>query len=270
MKQDKSKTLSPEHKLFLKKIETQKVVVLLLQIGAFIAFLGLWELLTYVGFLDSFFVSSPTRIVKMLGNLISSNEMAIHVWYTLFETILGFSISMVLAISIALILWWNAIMQRVFDPYLVILNSLPKIALGPVIIIWVGNGISAIVAMCVLICVIVATLSLLSAYRSVEKEKIMLMESMGATKWQILTKLILPATVPELMSVLKIIVGLSWVGTIMGEYLSSQYGLGSLIVYGGIVFNLDLVMASTFLLCVMAGLMYFTVHFIEKRITQHR
>lgn len=262
--------MSKEHIKYITKKRNEKILVVALQIMVFLTFIGLWELLTAIGTVDSFFVSSPSRIVKTLKMLFTTNEMLVHIWTTLYETVLGFTISMVLAIFIALTLWWNGLMHRVFDPYLVIMNSLPKIALGPMIIIWVGNGTNAIIAMCVLICVIIATLSMLNAYRSVEKEKIVLMQSMGASKWQILTKLILPATLPDLMSVLKITVGMAWVGTIMGEYLSSRYGLGSLIVYGGIVFKLDLVVTATFLLCVMAGIMYFIVYLFERRFAKKR
>ena len=149
------------------------------------------------------------------------------------------------------------------DPYIVVLNSLPKIALGPIIIIWVGAGTKAIIVMCILICVIITTLSILGSFLSCDKDKILLMKSMNAKKYQIFFKLIVPNSMLDFISVLKINVGMSWVGTIMGEYLVSKAGLGYLIVYGGTVFKLDLVMTSTVILCFLAGLMYFIVSRIE-------
>jgi len=147
---------------------------------------------------------------------------------------------------------------------LVVLNSLPKIALGPLIIIWVGAGTSAIITICVLICIVITIITMLNAFLSCDNDKILLMKSMGANKFKILYKLVLPFSIPNFISMLKINVGMSWVGSIMGEYLSSSAGLGYLIVYGSQVFRLDLVMTSTVLLCILAGLMYFVVALIEK------
>jgi NitT/TauT family transport system permease protein len=161
-------------------------------------------------------------------------------------------------------------LNSVLEPYLIILNSLPKIALGPLIIIWVGIGTKAIVTMGVLICVVITIINLLNGYLGVSNEKIMLLRSMGANKFQILTKLIIPATLPNFMATLKINLGMAWVGVIMGEYLSSKAGLGYLLVYGGQVFKLDLVMTSIVLLCILSGVMYGIISILEKFITKKR
>ena len=166
-------------------------------------------------------------------------------------------------------LWRFVKLRRVLEPYIVVLNALPKIALGPIIIIWVGAGAQAIIVMTVLICIIVTVISVLNGFMAVDEGKILLMRSMGATKLQILTKLILPANVPALVNMLKINVGLAWVGTIMGEYLVSTAGLGYLIIYGSQVFKMDLVMASTVILCILATVMYLGVAAIE-RVTKKR
>ena len=171
---------------------------------------------------------------------------------------------------IAIILWWNETIRKVLDPYIVVINSLPKIALGPILIVWVGVGTKAIVAMDILIMIVITIISMLNSFTSCDQGKIMLMQSMRANKFQILFKLILPNSLCDFISVLKINVGLTWVGTIMGEYLASKAGLGYLIVYGGQVFKLDLVMASTVILCVLAAIMYFVVAFIEKQVYKHR
>jgi len=188
----------------------------------------------------------------------------------LYETLLGFVISTVLGVLIAIILWWSETLRKILDPYIVVLNSLPKIALGPIVIIWFGAGMQSIIVICILITIIITIISMLNAFRSCDKDKILLMQSMGANKFQILYKLILPASVPQFISVLKISIGMSWVGSIMGEYLISSAGLGYLIVYGSQVFKLDLVMASTLLLCILASLMYVIVNYIEKLVNKKR
>lgn len=255
--------------LYLKKRRNKKLRVLGLQIALLAAFIGFWELLTRCGVLDAFFFSSPSRIVVKLGELFKQDFLR-HIGITLLECLLGFSISMAAGLVVAVLLWWSDTLRRVLDPYIVVLNSLPKIALGPIIIIWVGTGMKSIVVMTFLICIVVTVLSFLAGFLSVDKGHIFLMRSMGASKLQILFKLVLPYSVPELISVLKINVGLAWVGVIMGEYIMSSAGLGHLIIYGGQVFQIDLVMAAIVVLCVLAGLMYFAIAAIEKLVRRRR
>ncbi|MBR2967247.1 MAG: ABC transporter permease [Clostridia bacterium] len=252
-----------QHEQFLQKNKQRKIKIVTIQILLLVFLVGIWELAACFEWIDSFITSSPSRIAKMLGEL-SSQNLWIHIWTTLYECIIGFVISTLLGIAIAILLWWSDLLRRVLEPYIVVLNSLPKIALGPIIIIWVGAGAKAIVMMTVLICIIVTIISTLNGLIATDEGKILLMRSMGATKWQVLTKLVLPGSVPTFLSVLKINVGLAWVGTIMGEYLVSGAGLGYLIIYGGQVFKLDLVMTSTVILCFLAAIMYFAVALVEK------
>ena len=154
-------------------------------------------------------------------------------------------------------------MRKVLEPYIVVLNSLPKIALGPVIIVWFGTGAKAIVFMTILVGIIVVILNMLAGFLATDKNKMLLLRSMGATKFQILRKLVIPSALPAFISMLKISVGMAWIGSIMGEYIVSKAGLGYL-VYGGQVFKLDLVMAATFILCILAAAMYFMVVLLEK------
>lgn len=258
--------MSLEHKKFLFGLKRNKVVVKIVQIGILVAFFGLWELAVKLKWIDAFFMSSPSRILTTLTNLASQNALWNHVSATLMETVYGFLLSTAIGSVVAVLLWCSETAQRVVEPYLIVLNALPKIALGPLIIIWVGAGKSAIIVMALLICVIITIISMLTGFLSVSKEKTQLLKSMGASKFQILTKLVLPANLDNFMSVMKINVGLAWVGTIMGEYLVSREGLGYLIVYGSQVFQLDLVMASTVLLCILAGAMYVAVVLLEKLI----
>ncbi len=248
---------------YLAKRRNDKITTILLQIGLLVAVIGIWELAARLDWIDPFITSCPSRIVSVLGT-IETAELFVHIAYTLIECIIGFIAASTLGILIAVLLWRFVKLRRVLEPYIVVLNALPKIALGPIIIIWVGAGAQAIVVMTILICIIVTVISVLSAFMAVDEGKILLMRSMGATRLQILFKLILPANVPALVNMLKINVGLAWVGTIMGEYLVSTAGLGYLIIYGSQVFKMDLVMASTVILCILATVMYLAVAGVEK------
>lgn len=252
-----------EHKKYLKKIESEKWIIRLIQVLILVAIFVIWELFTMWGILDPFFVSSPSRMIETVRKLYVSGELFMHIGITLYETVIGFLLATAIGYLLAVLLWWSDKLKKVLEPYIVVLNSLPKIALGPLIIIWVGAGTKAIIVMCILICVIITTLSLLGSFLSCDKDKILLMRSMNAKKYQIFFKLIVPNSMPDFISVLKINVGMSWIGTIMGEYLVSKAGLGYLIVYGGTVFKLDLVMTSTVILCLLAGGMYFIISRIE-------
>ena len=231
--------------------------------------LGVWELIARLEVVDPFIISSPSRIAAMIGELWENGTLFYHIGTTLWETLAGFAIAVVLGSLIALALWWSERARKILEPYIVVLNSLPKIALGPVIIIWFGTGSTAIVFMTVLVGIIVAVMNMLGGFMATDKNKITLLRSMGASKLQILTKLVIPSSLPEFIGMLKICVGMAWIGSIMGEYIVSKAGLGYLIVYGGQVFRLDLVMAATFILCILAAGMYFLVVLAEKLLIKH-
>lgn len=264
-----SKNVSAEHRLYLLNEKKNKLFVLLWQIFIFISFFALWEIAARFGWIDSFFVSSPSRIFFTICDLIGGSLMS-HVGISLLECLIGFAISTILGTLIAILLWLSVMSQKVFKPYLIVLNALPKVALGPLIIIWVGIGMPAIVVMAVLICIIVTVITVLDGLVATDENKLFLLRSMGGTKLQQLRYVVLPSSLPTIMSIIKVNIGLSWVGTIMGEYLVSSAGLGYLIVYGGQVFKIDLVMASTVVLCLLAALMYGAVALIEKLIIKQR
>lgn len=261
--------MSEEHRLYLKKARIRKLVIRITQFGVLILLLGLWELSAYLEWADPFITSSPSRVAKSIASLYSSGELFTHSFASLWETAVSFLLSTALGTLIAVALWWNDFLRRVTEPYVVVLNSLPKIALGPLIIIWVGAGKAAIITMALMISLIITVISALQGFNSVDSEKIDLLRSMGANKRQIFLKLVLPQNIPNILSILKINVGLSWVGTIMGEYLVSREGLGYLLVYGGQVFRLDLVMASTVILSVLATVMYLAVQLLEKIVSKY-
>lgn len=171
---------------------------------------------------------------------------------------------------IAIILWWSDYLSAIFEPYLVVLNSLPKVALGPIIIIWVGAGTPAIIVMAVAISLIVTILENLNGFSKTDKELIKMAQTFNASKFQILTKIVIPANISTFINSLKVNIGLSLVGVISGEFLVSKAGLGYLIVYGGQVFKLDLVMTSVLILGILAGAMYGAVLILEKIISKTR
>lgn len=264
MKTENERKFSKEHYNYLSSLRKKSALVWCLGLGLFFLIIGLWQVLADLEIIDSFIFSSPKRILTTIGELFVKNNLIHHIWITFYETLLGFFIAVILGIAIALLLWWSEILRRVAEPYLVVLNSLPKIALGPIIIVWCGSGSKSIIVMAVLIGIIVTVINMLNGFLATDENKILLMRSMGASKLQILSKLVIPSSLKVFISTLKIDVGMAWIGSIMGEYLVSKAGLGYLIVYGGQVFKLDLVMASTIILCVLATLMYLVVALIEK------
>ena len=256
--------LSKEHLRFLQKQKRRKVFVLLAQIGTLVVLLALWELLAQMGVIDAFITSCPSRIWATFVELVADGTLLHHAWVSTLETLAGFAIGTILGYVVAVILWWNNFLKDVFEPYIVVLNSLPKIALGPIIIIWAGTGKASIITMAVLISVVITTITILNGFCNTDGEKVLLLRSMRASKFQIFTKLVAPSKVPTLMATLKINVGMAWIGSIMGEYLVSKEGLGYLLVYGSQVFRLDLVMTCTIVLCALAGVMYAVVALLEK------
>lgn len=255
--------ISQERKQYLKTKKCKKYLVLITQILILVAFIAIWEILADKKIIDSFIMSQPSRILDTFLNL-GSNDLLKHIGVTVYETVVGFLVGTGLGIVIAIILWWSDFLAKVFEPYLVILNSLPKVALGPVIIIWVGAGTPAIIVMAVAISLVVTILENLNGFLKTDKEVIKMAKTFQANKFQILTKIVIPANLSTFINSLKVNIGLSLVGVISGEFLVSKAGLGYLIVYGGQVFKLDLVMTSVIILGVVAGIMYAAVLLLEK------
>ena len=256
---------SKEHMAYLKSLGRHERAVRVGRALVLVLFLGLWELAARLGWIDVFILSSPARVLAAVGRLWAEGSLLLHVGVTLYETVMGFLLGTGLGILLAVLLWWLPFVNEVLDPYLVVLNALPKIALGPVLIVWIGADMGSIIVMAVLVSLVVTTVTVLGGFTAAAEEKQFLMRTLGASKGQTFLKVVLPAGVPHMMSALKISVGMSWVGVIVGEYLVSKSGLGYLIVYGGQVFKLDLVMASVVILCLLAALMYGCVALLEKR-----
>ncbi|OOM42724.1 putative aliphatic sulfonates transport permease protein SsuC [Clostridium beijerinckii] len=262
--------MSKEHEIYLNKVKKTKRKILITRILILVIFIALWQIAANLKWIDPFLTSSPTRVIESFVSLYEGGGLIKHIAVTCYETILGFSLGTILGALIAVILWWSPFVSKILDPYLVVLNALPKVALAPIIIFWIGNGIPAIIVIALLISVITTIIGVLTGFNEIDKEKIMLMNTFRATKIQILRYLIFPYSIPILISALKINVGLSWVGVIMGEFLVAKNGLGFLIVYGGQVAQLDMVMMSIVILSAIAFIMYEVVAIVENKLVKDR
>ena len=218
------KFISLDRKKYLRKIRINKIAIFMTQIGILIGFIVLWEVLANLKIIDSFITSQPSRILNTFMNL-SSNDLLHHLGVTFYETIIGFLAGTFLGICVAIILWLSKFLSKVAEPFLVVLNSLPKVALGPVIIIWVGAGTQSIIVMALAISLVVTILEILNGFVHTDKDKIKMARTFKATKLQILRKIVIPANIPTFINSLKINIGLSLVGVISGEFLVSKAGL---------------------------------------------
>ena len=259
---------SKEHKEYLKRIKITNFLVRLTQISIIVLFIFIWQYAADNNFINTFIASSPKSIIETIISLYKDGSLFHHIWITFYEVIISFLIGTIGGIIIATILWRFKFISRVIDPYLTILNSLPKVSLGPIIIIIAGASTNSIIIMALFISVIVTIINVHQAFTSTDENKIRLLKSFKAKSHQIYFKLILPSNYKNLISSCKVNIGLVFIGVIMGEFLVSKAGVGYLIMYGSQVFNLNLVMTGIILLAIMASLMYYLIVFIEKRLTK--
>lgn len=257
---------SAEHKKYLSNIKRKKYTTRGLQLLILIGFICIWQILADKEIINTFISSSPRKIVDTIIELHKTNNLYHHIWVTFYETFISFSLGTFLGCLIATILWWNPFIAKVLDPYLTVLNSLPKVSLGPIIIIWAGAGIKSIILMALFISVIITIINVTQSFNDTDPNKIKLMKSFQATKSQIFFKLILPSNKNTIVSAAKINISMSMIGVIMGEFLVSKQGIGYLIMYGSQVFNLNLVMTGIILLCIMSTFMYYGIVYLEAKI----
>ena len=260
---------SSEYKKYLKKIRINKVLVHFTQILIFILIIFIWEYLSSNNIINSFVYSSPSKILKTIVDLWKTNNLFSHVWITIIETIISFILATLLGTLIAIFLWCSKFLYRVVDPYLTVINSLPKVALGPIIIILCGANIRSIIIMALLISLIITITNVYNGFINTDRNMIKLMKSFHANKFQMLKYLIIPYNYHVIINSLKINVGMSMVGVIMGEFLVSKSGIGYLINYGSQVFNLNLVFAGITILIIVSYLMYLIVLYIEKALIRN-
>src|SRR5699024_7053121 len=219
-------------KSYVTHLKKEKRTVFVWQFIILVSFFVIWEIASRLYWIDPLIFSSPARIFNLFVEKFSDGSMFLHVQITLLETVLGFILGTVLGIIFASILWSSVRLANIMDPYLVILNAMPKVALGPIIIVALGPGYVSIITMGAIISVIITTIVVYSAFNEVDPNYEKVLKSFGASKWQCFKEAVFPATLPVMISTLKVNVGLSWVGVIVGEFLVSKEGLGYLIVYG--------------------------------------
>ncbi|MED1203105.1 ABC transporter permease [Heyndrickxia acidicola] len=254
------------HKQFILGIKKEKRLVRFYQLLILVVFMGLWETASRLGWIDPLIFSSPSRIWSLLITKLADGTLYMNLFITVFETIMGFVLGTLLGTILAAILWWSPFLSKVLDPYLVIFNAMPKVALGPVLIVLMGPGFSSIISMGIIISVIVTTIVIYTAFRDVDPNYLKVLKTFGASRFQAFKEAVLPGSFPAIISTLKVNVGLSWVGVIVGEYLVSSKGLGYMIIYGFQVFNFTLVMLSMIIIAVIATIMYQLVDFLEKKL----
>lgn len=255
--------LSNEQESFLRKIKREKLFVILFRCLIIIVFLVGWEILARCDIINTFSFSSPSRVFNTIINLVIDGSLFKHISATVYEVLFSFFLATIIGIVVATILWRFPILARIVDPYLTILNSLPKVALGPLIIIWVGASGKSIIFMSLLISTFITIINIYSAFIETNNNYILLMKSFGASKWQIFKYVIFPSNYFSIINALKINISMNLIGVIMGELLVSKEGIGYLIMYGSQIFNIDLVISGVFILGIISYLMYWIISKLE-------
>ena len=261
---------SIEHQKFISRMRLQRLLIHFTRIIILLLIIFLWEYLSTKGIINSFIYSSPSKIFITIKNLYIENNLFNHIFITTYETIISFLITTILGIIISIILWYSNFLEKVLDPYLIVINSLPKVALGPVIIIIFGANIKSIIIMALLISLIVVISNIYTGFMNTDKNMILLLKSFKGTKFQILTNLIIPYNYNVIVSSLKINISMTLIGIIMGELLVSKQGIGYLINYGKEVFNLNMVFSGIIILLIVSYLMYLLVVILEKILIKER
>ncbi len=263
-------TYSKEHLNHVKRIKKEKRIILIVQIGLAISFLILWQLLANLEMINTFLTSSPKEIVETIKNLIENNNLFNHIFATIYETLISFTLATLIGIIVATILWWNKTIAKIIEPYLTIINSIPKVALGPLIIIWIGADTSSIIFMALLICVFISVINIYNAFISTNNNYIKILKSFNASKTQIFINVVIPNNMMNIVNTMKVNISMSLVGVIMGELLVSKEGLGYLIIYGSQVFNINLVITSVVILALLSWVMYYIIIVIQKKLIKER
>ena len=256
--------MSDGYKNYLRSIRIRKILILVCQILLLVFALLFWQFMANHNYINTFISSSPKLVMNTIFNLYKSNDLFHHIWVTTYETIISFVLGTIIGIIIAIILWCSKFLAKLLDPYLTIINSLPKVSLGPILIIWIGANVKSIIVMALLISVIITIVTIYNGFISVDINKINLLKSFKANRYQILRYLILPSNYKTIISSLKINISMSLIGVIMGELLVSKEGIGYLIMYGSQVFNLDLVISGIIILMIVSYIMYLIISYIEK------
>ncbi len=256
--------LSTEQQTYLLKHRRHKRIVVLSRILILLAFLLTWELTARAGIIDSFIFSSPTKIAACFFGMLLDKSIFLHLGVTLYETLLSFLLVIAISILVAVALWFSSKLSEILDPYLVVLNSLPKSALAPLLIVWLGATKTTIIVAGMSVAIFGSILSLYTSFTVVDPGKIKLIYTLGGNRFHALSKVVLPSSIPAIISNMKVNIGLCLVGVIIGEFLAARDGLGYLIIYSSQVFKMDWLLMSIVLLCIMATLLYSLISLLER------
>ena len=257
---------SPAQKQYLLRVKREKNLIRVSRIFLFLGFLILWEAAARLGWIDSFIFSSPSEIWRTFLKMLKDQSLFTHIGVTLAETLISFAFTVLLGIGTAVLLWACPRLSRVLEPYLVVLNSLPKSALAPLLIVWLGANVRTIIVAGISVAIFGSIINLYTGFREVDPEKQKLIRTLGGNKKDELTKIVLPSSVPLILSVMKVNIGLCLVGVIIGEFIGARQGLGYLIIYSSQTFKLTVVILSILILCVIAMGLYAALDLIEKHV----
>jgi NitT/TauT family transport system permease protein len=264
---------SPQYLDWLRRERRDRLAVRAAQVAILVVCLVLWEALPRLQIINPLFTSYPSAIwptfLAMLKATPQQASILTHTWSTVLATVVGFTAAMIIGTAIAAALWWWNALYRVLDPYLVVANAMPKTAFVPIFYIWLGATLS-IYGMSLAISLFVTVLMIYSGFQGVDPNKIKLAQTFGASKAQILTKVVLPGSVPTLIAALKVNAGLSLVGVVVGEFQSANFGLGYLIQYGSQIFKMNIVMTAVTILAIVSSLMYLAISWLEIAVMRRR
>ena len=250
---------------FLQKKRQHKRIVHSSRFLILILFLGIWEFTASKGFIDSFIFSSPSKVAACFWSMVCDKSIFLHITVTLYETLVSFFLVILCSLLVTILLWFSPKLSEILEPFLVVLNSLPKSALAPILIVWLGNNIKTIIVAAVSVAVFGAIMTLHNGFSRTDPDQIKLIYSLGGKRKDVLTKVLLPGSIPLIISNMKVNVGLCLVGVIIGEFLAANKGLGYLIIYGSQVFKMDMVVMSIVILCIVSAVLYQGITFLEKR-----
>ena len=261
--------LSTGHRHYLRHYHFHKLLVIFFRIFLLTGFLFLWEFCASHQIIDSFIFSSPSKIMNVLLLMISDHSIFLHLGVTLYETFVSFFLVIFVSILFAILLWYSNNLSEILEPYLVVLNSLPKSALAPLLIVWLGATKTTIIVTGMSVAIFGSILNLYTSFRSTDPGKIKLIYTLRGNHLHVLTKVILPYSIPAIISNMKVNIGLCLVGVIIGEFLAAKEGLGYLIIYSSQVFKMDWLLMSICILCVFAIFLYALIDFGEKLYFKH-
>lgn len=251
---------------FIEKEKQHRRNVRILRLMLLVLLLSIWELCARLGIINDFIFSSPTRVTMTFIDMVRDRSIFVHTGVTVMETLISFVLVVGFGLLISILLWSSRSISEVLEPYLVMLNSLPKSALAPILIVWLGNNIKTIIVASISVAVFGCIMTLHTGFSQTDPDKIKLIYSLGGTKKDVLLKVLLPSSIPLIISNMKVNIGLCLVGVIIGEFLAANKGLGYLIIYGSQVFKMDLVVMSIVILCIVSAILYQGISLLEKKI----